>query len=420
VIDAFHKLGHRLSQHRVPVLLVAVFLGILGLLGVAAVPYMVANRHYHAAERALEQHDFAAAREHLAQCLQVWNNSAETHFLAARTARRADAYDEAEHHLRECRRCGGDSDAIDLEHALLRAQRGDLSQVQVSLFNAATQANHPDACLILEALSKGFIRTYQLNRARICLDLWLDRQPDDLQALLWRAEVNDRQRNFREALEDYRRVISLDPERDEARLQVGQDLLSLRQPDEALPHFQFLEQRQPENRAVLVGLARCQRLLGQPAEARRLLERVLAAFPDDVDALAEQGRLATEMGQFAEAEPCLRKAVALAPYDRDTTLALAQCLQERGKTDEARQYFKKVEEIRNQLKHLDELTAKIWESPHDPALRHEVGMIFLQSGQTVEGLRWLGSALQEDPTYQPTRLALAEYYAKVHSEAAKR
>jgi len=40
-------------------------------------------------------------------------------------------------------------------------------------------------------------------------------------------------------------------------------------------------------------------------------------------------------------------------------------------------------------------------------------MIFLRSGQTKEGLRWLYSALQEKPRYRPTHQVLADYYDSI-------
>jgi len=43
-------------------------------------------------------------------------------------------------------------------------------------------------------------------------------------------------------------------------------------------------------------------------------------------------------------------------------------------------------------------------------------MLFLRSGQVREGLRWLQSALQEDPRYQQTHQALMEYYESIGDE----
>jgi tetratricopeptide (TPR) repeat protein len=387
-------------------------LAVIGTGGCIAGWHIYAWHHYQAAQQALEQRDFALARAHFASCLQVWPNSAEVHFLEARTARRASSYDDAEQHLRECQRLGWPVEEIRLERDLIRVQRGNLAAAQDQLLQFA-EHGHPDALLILEALCRGYMKTYRLPQASGCLELWLERRPDDVQALLWRAEVAELRSSPQQALADYRRVVDLEPDRDGARLHLAELLTTEHQPAEAVRHLEYLRQKESNNAAVLLGLARCQRLLGQPAEAGKLLDALLAMFPDDVAALGERGKLCMDMGQYAEAERWLQKAVHVAPYDRDTTYALYLCLQQGGKAKQAEVYHAKLQEIESQLARLRELTRRIAETPHDAALRHEAGMIFLQSGQAKEGLRWLYSALQEEPRYRPTHQALGDYYESI-------
>src|SRR5262249_3978374 len=157
----------------------------------------------------------------------------------------------------------------------------------------------------------------RLQDADLSLRLWLDRWPDDVQALLWRGEVHERLLRKEEALAAYRRAVELSPDQDDTRLHFAELLLRARQPEEAAKHLDILPHRQPENTAVLLELARCRRLQGEAAEARMLLDAGLAADPNNAGLLSERGLLAVESGQPKEAEPWLRKAVALAPYDRD-------------------------------------------------------------------------------------------------------
>jgi tetratricopeptide (TPR) repeat protein len=378
--------------------------------GFFASRYVAAERHYRAAEAALQRHDFKDAENHLAEYLKVWPSSSEAHFLAARTARRATAYDEADEHLKAAQRLGGVPEAIDLERALMRVQRGEFTKQLEDNLLYDLQNDHPDSVLILEALSRGYLRTYQLVKVEHCLKSWLEREPDSVQALLWMAEAHTYMQGNQRALEDYEKVLKIDPERDEARLQVAETLIRRHQAGEALPHFQRLHERQPRNVEVLVGLARCYRQLDKPQETAQSLEEALRLAPGNVDAQRERGRLAQDQGQVAEAVRWLRQVVAVAPYDREATFILAQSLQQLGKGDEAAAYFKKVDEIDSKIKHLEEVTRQIAKAPHDPALRHEAGKIFLESGQPIEGLRWLHSALQEDPSFGPTRRTLVDYY----------
>jgi len=412
VIDLLRKLvvgiyHHPLLSLLIGALLVCISLGLMAIGG-----YAWAEYHYRAARRALDRRDFVAAREHLALCLEAWPDSAETHFLAARAARRALDYRAADKQLRECQRLGGARDRIELERQLTRAQRGDLAQVNGRLWSEV-QSGHADAPLILEALSRGYVQSFRLEEALQSLQLWLESRPDDVQALLWRGEVWERLLHPEDALADYRRALELAPQRDDERLHVAEILITVRQPEEAARHLALLGERRPEDTKVLVNLARCRRLQGQPDEARHILDQVLARTPQDAAALAERGRLELENNRPTDAEPWLREAVALLPYEKEVVYALYQCLQQTGRHAEAEKYHQQLDTIQAEMDRLDVVLRKINLTPQDPSLRHEAGMIFLKNGQPKEGLRWLNSGLQVDPLYGPTHEALATYFASI-------
>src|SRR5690348_1534543 len=83
---------------------VLLVLGMLVVAGILGGPHLWAWYHLSAGRSALERYQTAEARGHLDKCLAVWPSSAEANFLAARAARRAGAFPEAERHLDECRR----------------------------------------------------------------------------------------------------------------------------------------------------------------------------------------------------------------------------------------------------------------------------------------------------------------------------
>ena len=409
VIRLSRKLVRAICDYLAMSLLISGLLACVGLGAAAIRSYAWAEYHYQAAQRALDRGDFAGAREHLASCLEARPDSAETHFLAARAARRALDYREADRQLRACQRLGGVRGLIDLERQLTRAQRGDLAKVGGPLLSQA-QRGHPEAVLILEALSRGYLQNFRLEEALRSLQLWLESRPDDVQALLWRGEVWERLLHPEDALADYRRALELAPERDDDRLHLAETLLNCRQPEEAARHLALLAERRPEDPIVLLNLARCRRLKGKPDEARRLLDQVLARAPRNAAALAERGRLELENNRPADAEPWLRQAVALLPYEKEVVYALCQSLQQTGQEAEAEKYHRQLDKIQAELDRLDLVLRRINAAPNDPALRHEAGMVFLTNGQPQEGLRWLSSGLQLDPLYEPTHEALAKYF----------
>jgi tetratricopeptide (TPR) repeat protein len=382
--------------------------------------------HLRAAKQALERRDFAGAAEHLEVYLEARPRSAEAHLLAARTARRAlvpilpvgdglpppwggnavGSFDKAEKHLAAYRKLGGVPELARFERHLLRAQCGDLAAVEADLL-AWVQQGHPDALLILEALAKAYLIAYRLLEAQQCLSQWLERQ-EDAQPLLWRGWVRQRLSDTSNALKDYRRALELQPEHDEAELRLADLLEDFSQPKEALKHFRRLGQRQPDAPAVLLGQARCHYTLGEAEEARRLLDRLLARHPEDVEALIEYGNLELQEQQPARAEFWFRKAVRQEPFNHLANYRLYLSLQKGGKKEEARECQLKLEGIEADMTRMEEVSRKVMLRPKDPWLRYEAGALLLCNGQE-EGLRWLDSALQEDPRHPPTRALLADY-----------
>jgi predicted Zn-dependent protease len=217
---------------------------------------------------------------------------------------------------------------------------------------------------------------------------------------------------FLPAVDDYRRVLAVRPDDEWARLSLGELLLHLNRPGEALEHFEALDRRRPGNAAILLGLARCHRGLGQTAEARRLIEPLVPEYPGEALILSELGQIELQDGRPAEADSRLRQALALAPFDRQINYALARCARELGRPDDARRYMEEVERIEAEDLRATRLRREIAEAPRAPQQRCQVGLICLRLGKDDEGVRWLLSALREDPWLADAHEALAGHYAR--------
>jgi tetratricopeptide (TPR) repeat protein len=274
------------------------------------------------------------------------------------------------------------------------------------------ERDHPDKLLILEALAQGCRRTYQLPRALAHLDAWLGAQPDSVRALAWRGETLLLLGRARDALADYRKAIEVDPQEDEARLKVAELLLGSHQAEEASTHFTELLNRHPDQGEALLGLARCRAEQGDTAGAVKLLDRLLSLQPEHSGALAQRGKIALDAGSPQDAEKWLRKAAGLAPFERETLYTLSRCLTVNGHAREAEECRARIRRIDEDRKRLDELRAAILTAPHDASLRCEMGVILLRNGQDREGVRWLESALREQPGHGEARQALEDHYRR--------
>jgi tetratricopeptide (TPR) repeat protein len=362
-------------------------------------------------QKALDRCDFVGALELLAAALKDKPGDRDLHFLASRTARRNGDYQVAEKHLKECERLKFDNEKIALERKLILAQSGTIDGVEKELLDAI-EKDHPDAPSILEALARGYLAEVQFTEAMNCLNLWLERQPDSVSALAQRGNLWELLYRTDQAEKDYRRVVELAPEHFDARLRLATGLEAKRETAEATEQFERLRKMKPKEPAVLVGLARCRRGMGQIDEAKNILDGLLEKNADNADALTDRARIDVQNGEPAKAEPRLQKAVKLSPSHREAMYALAQCMQLLAKEEDAKQWRKQLEGVEKELKHFEETIIQITEKPKDADLRKEAGATLMRLGRDGEGLTFLQSALKIDPKHRPTHAVLADYYER--------
>jgi len=366
------------------------------------------------ARRLLTQRDDDGAQIQIAACLERWPRNPVVCVLAARAARLRQQPLEAANLLDQAQRLDGNVERIVLEKYLLRAERGELDQVEKKLL-AFVHKNDPDAVFILDVLTYQWMRMHRLSDALSRLDAWLSLQPDHPEPHLRRAWVLERLRDFSAALTEYQEALDLDPDRDRRhndriRLRLAELLVERFRPKDAVAHFDVLVERQPSNVTVLLGLARCRLQLGQTDDAMRLLETIVQAEPTHGRALGELGRMLLEQERLVEAETRLRQAFAQLPRDRHIVFSLEQCLQKLGKKEEAGELQQRFERIRIDEKRMAELMTAVQRSPEDPAVRQRIGEIFLRNGMAQDGVFWLESALSYDEHYVPAREVLAEWW----------
>jgi tetratricopeptide (TPR) repeat protein len=388
--------------------------GVLALLGGAAIVlgnHLRARQHLQLAQQALERDDLDLAQEHLERCLQIGDNRAEVYHLATQTARRREDFDRADAHLTAWENLAADRESALLERQMLIAQQGEPDRVLKRL-KAVMDQRPVVAVAILEALGKGYLNSYVNTDAMTCFTALLQRQPDHVRALLWRGKTHASQERWDKALDDYRRATELAPTLDEARLCLAATFYRLGRSWEALPHYTCLQQRQPDNAEVLLGLARCRYDQHEIEAARQLLDTLLAEHPDDADALLTRGLIDYHTGQPAAAEPWLCRAAAAAPHNRDTQRALLLCLQAQCKDTAAKQCVAQLEQIDTERAAMQILIQKSKAVQRDAPLCWQIGEHLRRLGREKDAVSWYFGALGEDENYAPAHESLAGYFQR--------
>jgi len=186
----------------------------------------------------------SGARLQLESCLLAWPSDPHVYFLLARAARRARDLDQAERYLLHCEHLQNDrSDPrlgdTELERMLILAQRGNLKETE-HVLRRRIQQEHPDRLLILETLSWEFMGRNRLSEALALLNLWLEEQPDDYEALVRRGWVEEHMFDMDKSAEDYRKALALRPARDNVRQRLAEVLLKRNRSSDAMAQAEEL------------------------------------------------------------------------------------------------------------------------------------------------------------------------------------
>jgi len=396
-----------------------VLLAAIGL--TAAGAYACARAQWRDAQAAVRERRFDDAERHLRFCLRVWPDSPEVHLLAARHARLTGEYPTAEEHLNRCLRLqNGATEATQLEFLLMRAQTGEMDDVEDAL-RSYVERGHPETPVILETMARAYMHHLRFGPAFGILTNWIELYPDAAQPYHWRGWVLERLNSAKGAMRDYQRALELDPDNAVVRLRVAEMLLEDKLPLEALPHLDLLRSRFPDRPDIQARLGQCRFLQGRSKDARELLEGALPHLPNDAPLLLYLAKLEVQERRPAKAEEYLRRLLQLDPADTDAQYTLVTVLQLLKRREEAVVALREYDKHKALLERANALLREEAErKSNDPGPPSEIGILLLQLGQERQGLYWLDQALTRNANHLASHQALADHFERKgeHDRAA--
>lgn len=381
--------------------------------------HLWAWREYRAAEEARRDDRPEDAFRHIQNCLRVWSSSPRAHLRAARIARCSGNELETERFLNLFKQLHGEATPeYQMEWLLMRANSGEIDDVSGSLIALVDQGS-PDSIYLLESLARIYMRLTRYAQAKLCLNRWLELEPDSARALDWRAWVWEHVDSNDEAFRDYRRSLELAPGRHETRKRYADLLLSHARPGEALPEYEIVHRAQPDRLDVRVGIGSCRHLLGQPEEAREILEGVLQVDPDHAGALLHLGKIERLTGRLPAAEKHLKKLLDVDRASVDGYYNLYLTLEQQDRTMEAAEIKRRHDHLEKSVRRLHELiTQKLEGSLKNPTILTEIGEILIfDVGNERLGEHWLKTALKTNPRFRRAHELLLRYYEKSGDQA---
>jgi len=397
---------------------ILILLAIIGVGAWVAGAELWASYHVRATHAALAKQDYEAAREQVSKALRGRPRSADLHLLAARVARLNERIDEAHEYLQRCQELqGGISEPLKLEYLLLDAQTGRVEMVVESLYDYVRR-DHPASPQILEALCLGFRRARLPGPAGRCAELWLEREPNNVQALICHGACCGEMGNYATAAKDFERAVELAPQRAGCKQNLAIARLEMSQFQSAAEVFAQVLEAEPSNRVAQVGLAQAKLALNEPEQAQVILDGLLAEESDNPEALVERGKVALQLGRFDQAEQWTRRALEADPNNHAAVYQMELCLRSAGKLREAEEISQQRKTLESEMQRLQALLGpELYnDQPRPPSVYHEMGTIFLRRGNKDQALHWFFKGLKADPAYAPTHRVLAEFFAKEGDE----
>ena len=371
--------------------------------------------HWDKAQQAMDDREFALARDHLGKCLEILPFNAEAHFLIARAWRREQGPNYQgpwQRHLLQARELQWPQEQIDFESQLQRAQSGDVWSVEPTLLDGLTTRSSDEVEMTLEALAEGYLRNHSLAKLLELTAWWLDRFPDQWLPHLYRANLQAREGTRAKAILEFQTVLKLNPDHDAAKLSLADTLMDDGQLKEALALFEAYLKENPGDPNALYGVASCQFSLGKSAAARAALKQILSISKNSVKPMILQAKIDYADDQPAEALRWLRQAERLAPSEPDITHTMIICLERLHRTEEAEKYIKRQREILDLHDQLINFRKQVRREPFNVELRYQIGRLNMLLNRDDEAYEWFQMVLRLNPKHAETLKALEEWRAR--------
>src|SRR5437660_5841252 len=153
---------------------------------------------------------------------------------------------------------------------------------------------------------------------------------------------------FRQAVDEFREALRLDPSNDVTRLSYVKALIILAEFQTALPEIQGYFRRKPDDFDALYLMGVVDRGLGDYAAAEPVLKQAVALNPNHYDSRYNRGFVLAKLGRGQEALVQLEKAVQLNSSSSEARFQLAVVLRGLGQEQRARQELETFQQRKQQ------------------------------------------------------------------------
>lgn len=196
-------------------------------------------------------------------------------------------------------------------------------------------------------------------------------------------------KNFKEALPLFEKVISTSPDNLDYRLRYGNALEDSGDIKSALKQYEALISKKPDHILGLVSLANAQRRDGKIKEAVETMTKAISLKKKEPWMLDNYANILEQAGQFDQAYSNYKLAVQYEPNDPEFRMDLANLCKKMGRNDEAISLF-------TDLKKETQEQYQILKQQEDLAETKEEKLRFFQEKEPYQkSLDYINKAIQE-------------------------
>jgi tetratricopeptide (TPR) repeat protein len=195
------------------------------------------------------------------------------------------------------------------------------------------------------AKAQGYIQQGNLPKARVALRNVLKIDPKDAEAYYFFAEVEEKEKNWKNAFANYQRVVELVPDHERALLKLAKFYLEARLTDKVLEMTEKVLAKAPGHVEAETLRVAVQAVRGDREGALRAAEALGERHPTDPDAATLLATLYLAQGRPQDVEPVMRRAVEAHPSNLQLMDSFASALIRLEQYDRAEEMLKKLIDI---------------------------------------------------------------------------
>jgi tetratricopeptide (TPR) repeat protein len=306
-----------------------------------------------------EERKFEKAIPALRQALKLKPALSKSDNLLAMSLSEVGQYDQAAPGLEKCLRGSTDREirrmcGLELERAYTGLRR-DGKAVEVAM---ELNRLYPDDPEILYQAGKVYG-----NFAFLTMEKLAQVAPSSVWRHLAAAEAHESQGSYSQAIEEYREVLRLEPDRPAIHYRIGRSLMGRfwqrqSQEDLAAAEKEFAEELRlhPDNANAAYELGEMRRKSKQNEEAQKYFEQAIQHYPDFAEAQLGLAAVLLEKNQPEQALPHAQRAVAVDPENEVCWFRLAKIQRSLGniaEQEKALAEYRRLHDLANQQKEVE-------------------------------------------------------------------